>query len=206
MPATQRSAAIEGTRPPVAADPRARVRGRARWARVAAAGLAASALVVGATAAATAETRAAWTDATRVSASVTSGAWSALGSCTALNSAGAAVGTCAITSIVYDATGALNKHVRSYYATFSVSSSAASAVVFQANLGAATVRTDTSVGAWTWTSAFTIAGLQMTPTSPCAALPSLSGRATSANWATLPTVPFQIADARSAVQGSPSCS
>jgi hypothetical protein len=123
-----------------------------------------------------------------------------------MNSAGTAVGTCSISSIVYDATGAANKHVRTYYATFSVSSTAASYVTFQTNLSAATVRLDTSIGAWTWSSAVTIPGTQMTPTSACAALPSLSGRATSANWGLLPTVAFQLADARSAFQGPPSCS
>jgi hypothetical protein len=204
--ATQRSAAIEGIRPPVAADPRARSARRRRIGRVAAVGLAASALVIGAATAATADTRAAWTDATRASAAVTSGAWSTLGWCTAMNSVGTAVGTCAITSIVYDASGAANKHVRTYYATFSVSSTAASYVVFQTNLTAATVRTDTSVGAWTWSSAMTIPGVQMTPTSACTALPTLSGRATSASWTASPTVSFQLADARSAFQGTPSCS
>lgn len=213
MPATQRSAAIEGTQPPVAADPRVRARGRRvvgrrRLGRLVGGGLAASALVIGAAAgaAAVARTHAAWTDATRASAAVTSGAWSALGSCTALNSAGSAVGTCSISTMVYDATGGTGKHVRSYSVTFAVSSTSAATVVFQANLGAATVRVDTSVGAWAWASAVTLPATQMTPTSACSALPSLSGRATSVNWTTAPTIAFQLADARSAFQGNPSCS
>jgi hypothetical protein len=204
--AANRSAASEGTRPPFAADPRVQARGRGRVGRVALVGLAASALVIGAAAAATADTRAAWTDATRASAAATSGAWSALGSCTALNAAGAAVGTCAITSIVFDATGGPGKHLRSYAATFAVSSPAAVSVVFQAALNAATMRTDTSTGTWNWAGAMTLPAAQLTPTSGCSALPSLTGRATSANWTAAPTVAFQLADARSAFQGLPSCS
>ncbi|HKT57526.1 MAG TPA: hypothetical protein VJR25_12210 [Microbacterium sp.] len=180
---------------------------RRRGMLCAAVALAASVLVVGAGVTAShAVTSAAWTDRTSASATVTSGTWSALGSCTALNSAGAAVGTCAISTMIYDAAGGSGKHIRTYYATFSVSSTSATSVVFQANLGAATVRLDTSAGAWNWSTAMTLPAAQMTPTSPCASLPSLTGSATSANWTLQPTVTFQLADARSAFQGPPSCS
>lgn len=206
MSAAQRSATTEGTRPPVAADRRIRSR-RRLGIRLTAAALAASVLVVGAGAAGSrAVTSAAWTDHAYASATITSGTWSALGSCTALNSAGAAVGTCAISAMIYDATGGTGKHVRTYDVTFSVSSTAAASVVFQANLNAATVRADTSVGAWNWPTAVTLPATQMTPTSLCSALPSLSGRATSANWQLQPTITFQLADARSTFQGLPSCS
>lgn len=206
MSAAQRSATTEGTRPPVAADRRVPAR-RRLGIRLATVALAASVLVAGAGVTASgAVTSAAWTDHTSASATITSGTWSALGSCTALNSAGAAVGTCAISSMIYDATGGTGKHLRTYDVTFSVSSTAAASVVFQANLSAATVRVDTSVGAWNWPTAVTLPATQMTPTSPCTALPSLTGRATSANWMLQPTIAFQLADARSAFQGLPSCS
>ncbi|UUT35222.1 hypothetical protein [Microbacterium elymi] len=121
---------------------------------------------------------------------------------------GTPVGTCTITAMTYDAWGTKKQHQRNVYLTFRVSAPAStSSITVRADLSAATVTTDTSEGAWNWATAVTLPSLQFTPTSTCAALPSITGRTVAGwNWADSPKVFFSLADSSGSYQGKPSCS
>jgi len=205
-PAAAQSAATVGSAPTVAAGVRSSRRRRLAYAMGA---LAAAAMlaIAGGTVASVAETQSAWTDVTYASAAVTSGTWSTTGTCTAMNSANVAVGSCSIASMTYDGWGEQNKHLRNMYITFKVTDQSTSYIVFTVDLSQAKVGTDSSVGAWNWPTAVTLPSSQMTPTSACSALPKLSGRTVSGwNWTTSSTIYFQMADSPSAYSGKAGCS
>ncbi|HWI32050.1 MAG TPA: hypothetical protein VNT50_11200 [Microbacterium sp.] len=154
-------------------------------------------------------TRAAWTDQTVASATVSSGTWVAVpvgNTCTALDWRGVAVGTCAVRSITYDEWGWAGNHTRNMYLTFTVSSVATQSIRFDVDLATAT-GTPSGNGTWNWSTAATLAWGQMTPTSACTALPRLQGTTVSGwTWLLSPPVYFSATDNRAgAAPGSISC-
>lgn len=153
---------------------------------------------LGAAAASVDNTQSAWSDQTIISSAVSAGTWQAsLGTCTAYNNGGNAVGTCTIKSSTYQEWGSAGNHVRNHNMSFTVSSPATAYIVFTTDLSAAT-GTSSGSGTWSWSTAATLSSSnQIVPTSACSALPTLSGRTISGwNWQSSPTVYWQMTDNR----------